>query len=137
MNNRDHEGIPEELIQNAFSNGEEFAWKQEDCGQVIDWLRHKGNAIMGIELWLPEGQNIRTGIKTKTELVIYCTACDPLETERWDDYVDRSAKLVIGAINSFSWPEDTVEPPRPAYFNITWASREWFREQSGDDFAED
>jgi hypothetical protein len=138
MNKRDHEEIPEELTRGAFRNGEEFAWKQEDCARVIEWLRGGGIAVLGMELWLPDGQNIRTGIKTKTgPVVIYCSACNPLKAERWGDCVDRSAKSTMGAIASFRWPEDAAEPPRRAYFNITWASRQWFREHSRDNFAED
>lgn len=129
--------IPEELAKRAFRHGEEMAWKQEDCADVIEWLRNAGFAVLGMELWVPDGGMIRTAIRTKTVPAIYCTACDPLKNERWDDYVERSARSTMDSIASFHWFEDFVEPPRPVYFNITWANRRWFREQKLDKFAED
>jgi hypothetical protein len=137
MISRDLEEIPEELTRSAFRNGEEMAWKQEECARVIEWLRSAGYAVLGMELWLPDGHNIRTGINIKTGPAIYCTACDPLEKERWNDYVERSARSTIGSITSFRWPEDSVEPSSPAYFNITWASRRWFRQHDRDSFVQD
>jgi hypothetical protein len=136
VNSEDLE-IPEELTRTAFRSGEEMAWKQEDCAEVIEWLRKAGCAVLGMELWLPESGMIRTGIRTESGPAIYCTACDPRDNERWDDYVERSAKSTMDSIASFRWFEDSVEPPRPVYFNITWASRRWFRERSPDKFSED
>ncbi|MGH9742997.1 MAG: hypothetical protein ACRD51_11680, partial [Candidatus Acidiferrum sp.] len=129
--------IPEELARTAFHNGEEMAWQQGGCAVVIEWLRSSGYATLGMELWLPDSDGIRTAINTKAGNAIYCMACDPGEGEPWKEYVERSATATAQSIASFRWPEDSLEPPRPVYFNITWASRPWFREHSRVKFADD
>jgi hypothetical protein len=129
--------VPEELARIAFRNGTEMAWKQGDCVAAIDWLRSVGRAVLGTELWRVHGGNVHTAIRTKAGPAIYCTACDPLQNERWNDYVERSAALAINWIASFRWPEDSTEPPSPVYFNIAWADRAWFREHGHAKFEED
>jgi len=136
MTFQDDEVIPEALTRTAFRNANEMAWKQEDCAAVIAWLRDSGYAVLGMELWLPDDDGIRTAMRTKAGPAIYCSACNPVRNERWDDYVRRSASETLDSITSFRWPEDSDEPQRAAYFNITWASRRWFREHSRASFDE-
>lgn len=119
--------FPEALEKVALVNGQEVAWLQEDCLKAIDWLAGNGYAILGFELWLPEGGGIRTAINTKAGPAIYVSSCDPIEEETWEDYVKRSAREAAGLIGLFGWPDDSLEPPRPAYFNLTWADRETLR----------
>ena len=137
MNSTELDEVPEELARTAFRSGNEMAWKQGDCTAAIEWLRSVGRAILGTELWRVDGSTIRTAIWTKAGPAIYCTACDPLQNERWGDYVERSANSAIGSIASFRWPDDSTESPSLVYFNITWADRAWFREHSHAKFAED
>jgi hypothetical protein len=115
----------------GFVNGEEAAWEQKDCLAAIDWLSKNGYAVLGFELWLPEDGGISTAIRTKAGPAIYVFSCDPMKSETWEDYVQRSAKEAAGHIGGFRWPEDSLEPPRPAYFNLCWADREWFRRSEG------
>jgi hypothetical protein len=129
--------VPEELAQIAFRNGNEMAWKQENCTATIEWLRSARRGVLGTELWLVEGAHIRTSIWTKAGPAIYCTVCDPLQNERWDVYVERSATSAINWIASFRWPEDSIEPPSAVYFNIAWADRTWFSEHSHVKFEAD
>jgi hypothetical protein len=119
--------FPEELAANAFVNGEEVAWVQQDCLATIDWLSKNGYAVLGFELWLPEDGGICTAISTKAGPAIYVSSCDPMKGESWDDYVQRSARETAERIGGFRWPEDSLEQPRPAYFNLTWADRDWAR----------
>lgn len=119
--------FPEALVAVAFVSGEEAAWLQEDCLKAIDWLVENGYAVLGFELWLPEDGGIRTAIRTKAGLAIYVSSCDQIEGETWENYVQRSAREAASFIRAFGWPGDSLEPPRPAYFNLTWADREWFR----------
>jgi hypothetical protein len=137
MTSPDLSEVPEELTRIAFRNGSEMAWKQGDCPAAIEWLRSVGRAVLGTELWRVNGVAIYTAIGTKSGPTIYCTACDPLQNERWNDYVERSATIAMDWIASFRWPEDSTEPPSPVYFNITWADRAWFHEHSHAKFGED
>src|ERR1019366_3317791 len=128
MNMRDLDQIPEELAKIGVRNGDEMAWKPDDCVAVVEWLRSTGRAVLGTELWRLHSGRVFTSIHTKSGPTIYCTACDPLQNERWNDYVERSARIAIDRIASFRWPEDSTEPPSPVYFNIDWADWAWFRE---------
>lgn len=113
-----------------------MAWKQEDCAATIARLRSVGRAILGTELWSVVDGNIYTAIRTKAGPAIYCTACDPVENEGWNDYVERSARLAINWIEAFRWPEDSTEPRTPVYFNTEWVDREWFREHGHTKFED-
>jgi hypothetical protein len=118
--------MPERLAAAALVNGEEAAWEQGDCAAVIDWLRNAGYALLGIELWLMKKGQISTFINTAGGPVLYCSSCDPRKGESWDGYVERSTRLAAAGIAAFRWPEDSLEPC-PAYFNLTWADRQWFQ----------
>jgi len=119
--------FPEAFEKVALVNGQEVAWLQEDCLKAIDWLAGNGYAVLGFELWLPEDGGIRTMISTKDGPAIYVSSCDPKKDETWENYVQRCAQEAAEHIGGFRWPEDSLEPPRPAYFNLTWADRDWFR----------
>jgi hypothetical protein len=137
MRSPDLDEVPEELARTAFRNGSEMAWKRNDCKAAIEWLRSVGRAVLGTELWRVDGNKIRAAIATRAGPAIYSTTYEPLQNERWNDYVERSAALAIASIASFHWPEDSTEPPSLVYFNITWADRAWFREHSHAKFAND
>ena len=123
-------GFPERLSAIAFVNGEEVAWEQKDCGDAIEWLRQNSFAILGIELWRIENGSIRTSVHTKSGPEIYVSHCDPEKGEKWQDYVERSARDAMENISAFHWPADSVEPLAPVYFNLCWADQEWFRTKS-------
>lgn len=130
-------GFPESLAAIAFVYGEEPAWEQKDCRAAIEWLSQNSHAVLGIELWLVRDGSISTAISTKSGPAIYVSSCDPLKGETWDDYVRRSAKEAGSLIADFRWPEDALKPERLVYFNIAWASRQWFHENGRDKFADD
>ena len=119
--------LPEHLVSVAYTSGQELAWKQEDCAKAIDWLRQNSYAILGTELWLIEGDGIRTAIRTDLGPAIYVTSCNPIKGESWTRYVDRCAEEAAKITSGFHWPEDASEPQRPVHFNLCWADREWFR----------
>jgi hypothetical protein len=121
--------LPLQLRAKAFVSEDELAWLQQDCPDTIDWLRQNGFALLGTELWLIEDGTIRTAIKTASGPVIYVTACDPQDQESWSAYVQRSARHALETIEAFAWPEDSLEPKRPAYLNLCWADLGWFRAQ--------
>jgi hypothetical protein len=124
--------FPQQLVAGALVNGEEAAWKQRDCLTAIDWFSQNGYAVLGFELWVVRDGRISTAISRKSGPAIYISNCDPLKGETWEDYVQRSAREVADRISAFCWPEDSLEPPRPAYFNLTWADREWFRTENAE-----
>jgi hypothetical protein len=119
-------GLPEHLVTAAFVSREP-AWKQRDCAEVIGWLSNNGYAVLGAELWLTANGTIRTLMNTERGRVLYSTHCDPLPEESWDKYVQRCAQLLAESVSAFRWPEDSLENPASAYFNLTWADRDWFR----------
>ena|SRR5215471_17892478 len=131
MNTSVPPNFPEELSAAAFVSGEEVAWAQKDCLAAIDWLSKNGYAVLGYELWLPENRGIRTSISTKAGPAIYVSSCDPMKGEAWEHYVQRSAREAAGHIGKFHWPEDSLEQTHLAYFNLTWADRNWFRNSEG------
>ena len=116
----------EPLAEVALVNGEEAAWLQEDCLKTIGWLAENGYAVLGFELWLPVDGGIRTAISTRTGPGIYVSSCNRKKDENWQDYVQRSAREAAEGIGTFRWFDDALEPPRPAYFNLTWTNEEWF-----------
>lgn len=123
--------MPKEVAAAALVVGREAAWQQSDCAAAIDALAGAGYAILGWELWLlGRAGRVQASIATADGSAIWCASCEPLPEERWDDYVQRSQRLAAEGIAAFSWPEDACEPPRPVYFNITWADRDWLRKQS-------
>ncbi|MGC2286959.1 MAG: hypothetical protein WA542_17015 [Candidatus Acidiferrum sp.] len=124
-------GFPESLIAVAFVHGEEAAWEQKDCPAVLDWLSENNNAILGTELWTVRGGSISTALSTKLGPTLYVSSSNPLKAETWNDYVRRSVKEAGDLIAAFRWPEDALEPERPVYFNIAWASRQWFHQTLG------
>ncbi|HEX4544313.1 MAG TPA: hypothetical protein VH114_14195 [Candidatus Acidoferrum sp.] len=118
--------LPEWLGDAALVNGEEAAWEQKDCLAAIKWLSENNYALLGLELWLIRDDGMSTAISTKSSPAIYVTNCNPTKGETWKEYVQRSAREAADHIAGFRWPEDSLEPPRTAYFNLTWADREWF-----------
>jgi hypothetical protein len=120
-----------ELAAVAFVNGEEAAWEQDDCLKAIDWLSKNGYAVLGFELWIPEDGGIRRAISTRAGPAFYVSSCDPIKGETWEDYVQRSAHEAAKRVGAFRWPDDALEPPRPAYFDLCWADLEWFRRPEG------
>jgi hypothetical protein len=121
--------MPEQLAAAALVSGGEAAWKQDDCAAAIDWLRNTGYAILGIELWLLKKGSISTFINTLSGPVLYCSSCDPRKDEGWDDYIERSARLAAESVAAFRWPDNSLETCS-AYFNLTWADREWFQKRN-------
>jgi hypothetical protein len=118
--------FPQRLAAVALVNGEEAAWPQKDCLEAIEWLTENGYAILGFELWLIRNGRVSTAISTKSGPAIYVFSCDPTKGEIWEDYVQRSAREVARHIAAFHWPDDSLEPARPASFSLSWADREWF-----------
>jgi hypothetical protein len=119
--------FPQQLGAVALVNGEEAAWEAKHCLTAIEWFSENGYAVLGFELWLVRDGGIGTAIRTKAGPAIYPFSCDPMRGENWEDYVQRSAREAAVHIAAFRWPEDSLEPPCPAFFNLCWADREWFR----------
>lgn len=118
--------MPEPLAAAALVGGEEAAWEQADCAAAIEWLRNEGYAVLGTELWLLKKGQIVTSISTIGNPVLYCTSCDLLDDESWDEYVQRSAARDAKSVATFRFPEDSLETC-PAYFNLCWADRKCFQ----------
>jgi hypothetical protein len=119
--------MPKDIAASALVVGDEAAWKRDDCGVAIDWFRNHGHAILGIELWIPKGDGIRTTVANPDGPVIYVTSCDPDKGESWSDYVRRSADAADAAIKEFRLEENSAHSEINVFFNLTWADLEWFR----------
>ena len=122
------DNFPQGLATAAFITGNEAAWLQSDSLFAINWFAENGHAILAFELWLPQNDGmIKTSIHTEAGPVLYVWSFDPIKDEAWEHYVQRSAREAAKVIGEFRWPEDAVEPLQPAYFNLSWANRQWFR----------
>ena len=84
--------------------GGEYAWPREVVKKIIEFLRSKRVAVLGVEVWLSEGQFPRVLGGSDYEM--------PLAGD-WDDYVDRNANAAIADIERRRLPEN-------ALLNLTW-----------------
>ena len=119
--------MPKGIAASALVVGDEVAWNQHDRSAAIEWLRDRGYAIVGTELWIPEGEGIRTVFATPEGPAIYVTSCDPLEGESWNDFIRRSSATADAAIGTFRLDENSADAETDVFFNLAWADLDWFR----------
>ena len=84
--------------------GGEYAWPPAVVREVIDFLLRKRVAVLGVEVWLPEGQYPR---------VLGSSNYEVTSAGNWDDYVSRNADAAIADIERRRLPEN-------ALLNLTW-----------------
>lgn len=100
--------LPETLRDRAVVLAGEYAWRPADVESVIEAFRSLGVAVVGLEVWLPEGDSPR---------VVGQTEYDVPFRKPWAAYVDENARLAVFEFKRRSVPADAV-------FNLTYIS-EW------------
>jgi|KBSSwiStaDraftv2_1062776.scaffolds.fasta_scaffold124283_1 hypothetical protein len=100
--------LPEELRRRAVVLSGECAWPPSDVESVIEAFRGLGVAVLGLEVWLPEGNVPR---------VLGQSEYDVPRKKPWAAYVDETARLALLEVKRRSVPSGAV-------FNLTCAS-EW------------
>ena len=100
--------LPESLRSRATILAGEYAWRPVDVEAVIEAFRDLGVAVLGLEVWLPEGASPR---------VLGCTEYEVPFMRPWAAYVDENARLALTEFKRRSVPTNAV-------FNLTYIS-EW------------
>ena len=100
--------LPESLRSRAIVLAGEYAWRPADVEPVIEAFRGLGVAVVGLEVWVPEGDSPRVLGQTEYEVPF---------TKPWARYVDENARLAV-----FEFKRRSV--PAAAVFNLTYIS-EW------------
>lgn len=109
----DLSGIPADLAAQAVILGREPAWPPGAARRVIDCLRQSGTAVLGIELWVAQGEH---------PFVLPWYSCYQVEfTGDWQDYVEENARR---ALADLSEAEQSEEVPSEVLVNLTWINRE-------------
>lgn len=122
-------------------NGE-LAWKKEDVFQAIDELIENEVAILGGDVWAIrnsskeisplielEAENIAVGIiKAKDgESYVFNWHSNKSVSEDWEEYVLKSKRETIDAINKMKTEETVAEEFTDSiYYNLVFASKTEF-----------
>lgn len=81
-------------------------------------------------MWIVRDGTIWGSARTSAGEAFYGNACDPEPGERWEVYVNRSAREATDTVINPWWRAELTEPePYRIYFNVTWADRTWFQAQ--------
>ena len=87
--------------------GGEAAWAPAAARDIIDFLRHAGFAVVGVEVWLPEGENPRVWGWSEYDVPF---------VEDWDQYVEANAIHALAEL--------ARDAPPDAVYNLAWISRD-------------
>jgi hypothetical protein len=118
--------FPPELERDAFrADDGEFGWTRVEIPMVVDFLRSRGLAILGGELWW-----VRDGAADWSLVpqrhgppAVYSWETNRRFGESWPDFVERGANDALAAVERFPKPGDL--PPALAgriLYNLTWVS---------------
>lgn len=102
--------LSEALRKQAVILSGEAAWPKETARGVIDFLLRNGYAVLGIELWVPEGGVPR---------VVGWSDYDVVSSGDWDEYVQLNAQHAIQELEKMA--------PEGSLYNLTWISRDEFK----------
>jgi hypothetical protein len=109
-------GFPPELASAAFLSSNEAAWRPAIAGRSVEWLSTHGYAVLGTELWRPQGGSIQS--------LPYFQNVDRKRNESWDSFVVRSAAETLAYFRAFA-PKFIEEGD--VYVNVTWVSEAEFK----------
>jgi hypothetical protein len=122
-------GFPQSLIDRGFAYNGEIGWFRDDAVQAAEWLRRRGIAIVGAELWLVKDSVIQPHVQTESGLFAYNYSAATLPSESWEAFASRSLNEVTAFIRQFQWPGNAIEPAeQEVRFSLNWAWKEWLEE---------
>lgn len=103
--------LPSDLLDRAFTAGNEFAWSRADAIKTIDLLQNKGKDVIGADVWIPSLHG-------------------PIISERFvydwsapgEDSVPNWPHSALEFVRTFQWdPEDVECKGHEPFFNLTVA----------------
>src|SRR5436853_5025666 len=107
--------LPEALRAQAVILSGEPAWTTTPALAVVEFLRQKGSAVVGVEPWVPEGGCPR---------VLDWGGYDVPFHGDWLAYVDSNAAHAVAEIESAG---RSSAVPDEGVFNLTWIGREEYQ----------
>jgi len=109
-------GFPAALADEAFVHSGEAAWRPPQAVQAINWLCAHGYAVLGTEVWLPQGKFIQS--------VPYFQNVDRNVGEEWNSFVTRAAAETVAYVKAF---EQKFAEEGDVFLNVTWVSEAEFQ----------
>ena len=109
-------GFPSELVSAAFVASNEAAWRPELAARSVEWLGIHGYAVLGTEIWLPQGSSIQS--------LPYFQNVERDSGEGWDSFVARAAAETLAYLRAFS--SKFIEEG-DVFVNVTWVDEAEFR----------
>jgi hypothetical protein len=103
--------FPPDLAAQATILACEPAWPPQTARRVVEYLRQSDQAVVGIELWVPEGRYPR---------VLGWSEYNVSFTGDWKQYVKENADQ---ALLKISVAESSDDLPREILINLAWIDR--------------
>ena len=109
-------GFPSDLAAAAFVAGEEAAWQPAIAGGAVEWFRAHGYAVLGTEVWLPNGESIQS--------LPYFQSVSRKDHEPWHSFVGRAAAETLAYLSDFG---QKFAEEGNVYVNVTWVNEAQFQ----------
>ncbi len=108
--------LPESLQIAAYSVGAEYAWLRDQALLVIQDLRERGCAVIGIDVWLAT----EPGPTIPSPGIYTWEAHSQHAGEPWSVFVHRVNTEAADYVRAFFWhPDDGKHTSEVPYFNLT------------------
>lgn len=122
-------GFPQPLFDRGFAYHGEIGWLRDDALLAADWMRGRGAAIVGTELWLVRDSVVQPHIQTESGVVAYRYSMATRPSETWEAFANRALNDATTSIRKFQWPGNATETAEwEVRFCLTWTWREWIEE---------
>jgi hypothetical protein len=124
--------ISEQIKATAFhSQGDEYAWQRPHIASAIEALTDQGYAILGGEVWIVEGDDILAmpPLRSGGSAVIGWDTADKDIGESWNQFVERTAKESLVAIDSLNAENEVLPEVAPkVFYNLTFVTEQEYAE---------
>jgi hypothetical protein len=119
---------PEQIKATAFhSQSDEYAWQRPHIAKAIEALADQGCAILGGEVWIVKGSDILAlpPLRSGGNAVIGWDITDKESDEGWNQFVERTAKESLAAIESLNAENEVLPEAAPnVFYNLTFVKEE-------------
>ena len=124
--------LPEQIKANTFySHTDEYAWQRSYVADAVEALANHDYAILGGEVWIVENGQILAvpRLRSGENSVIGWDTKEKEETETWNQFVLRTAKEALAAIESLDAEEEVMPEVRSkVYYNLTFTNEQEYAE---------
>lgn len=103
--------LPNDLQEQAIILSGEPAWPKKPVRDVILHLSSNGYAVLGLEVWLPEGD---------VPKVVGWSEYNIEDFENWNDYVSKNQRSALDDLNKL--------PDGDELYNLTWINEKEYRD---------